>query len=195
MEKCGGSFVRRSLIHTFGKTNVVTVMRPRFDAYEEDVMTCTMFRNPLTWYRSCHGYYASRRAESWLRRLEGWWGRDCWREDLNEFVEVVTQRETHVRQPMLTFFYEVFKDQAALIGTTENLRNDLQRFLTMAGYAFDPKWIINDPDANRGAARAGYTQELTAKSRDLILRLEYVANDIWMEAGAGVTNPDDALSW
>jgi hypothetical protein len=184
MEKCGGTFVRRSLVHTFGETNVVTVMRPRFDACEEDVMTCTMFRNPLTWYRSCHGYYASRRAESWLQRLEGWWGPDCWREDLNEFVEVVTQRETHVRQPMLTFFYEVFRDQAALIGTTENLRNDLRRFLTRAGYVFDPKWIIEQPNANQGAACAGYTQELTAKSRELILRLEHVANDIWIEAGA-----------
>lgn len=186
MEKCGGTFVRRALVHTFGETDVVTMIRPRFAPCENDVMTCTMFRNPLTWYRSCHGYYSTRRAESWLKRLEGWWGRDCWREDLNEFVEIVTRRETHVRKPMLTFFYEVFKDQATLIGTTENLRNDLQRFLTMAGYVFDPKWIIEQPMANLGASRRGYTQELTASSQESILRLEHVANDIWMEAGAGL---------
>lgn len=171
LSKHGGTWVQ----HVFRQTFKNDDSNKGFEIEDEDCITATVFRNPFSFYKSLHAFYLFNGERRFINRM---WSKDCWRDELNEFVESLFLSKTQ----FLTTRY-AFLACCDLIGTTENLREDLEQFLAIAGYEYD-KEILKLPAVRVAADLPEYTQELTPKSKALIEQFEGEAIQMWEEVHA-----------
>ena len=171
VSKHGGTWVHRVLKHEF-KTDD---SRKDFKMEDADCFTATVFRNPFSFYKSLHAFYLFNGER---RFINAGWGKDCWRDELNEFVESLFLSKVK----FLTTKYNHIS-HCDLIGTTENLKEDLGKFLDTAGYEYN-KEVLKTPAIRVASALPEYTQELTLKSKALIEQFEGEAIQMWEEVYA-----------
>ena len=179
VSKHGGSFVNHVLRKLFERKNVEDAVEKITN--DPAFLTATVFRHPHAWYKSFHAFYLLNGSRKFCTRL---WGEDAWSDDLNRFVENVTQRECNGNHPFLTSRYKGLLEVCDLVGTTENLRDCLAHFLSEAGYDFNEEVIKSHSLVRAASVLPEYTQELTDESKGLIHALESEAFRMWEEVHA-----------
>ena len=177
ISKHGGTWVQHVFRQTFKNDDSSKKISTgqHFEIKDEDCITATVFRNPFSFYKSIHAFYLLNGERGWIRNR---WGKDCWEDELNEFIESLFLS----KKQFLTTRY-AYLTCCDLIGTTENLREDLEKFLAIAGYEYD-KEILKLPAVRVASGLPEYTQELTPKSKALIEQFEGEAIQMWEEVHA-----------
>jgi hypothetical protein len=171
VSKHGGTWVQ----HVFRQTFKNDDSNKGFEIEDADCVTATVFRHPFNFYKSLHAFYLLNGERIFISKI---WNKDCWRDELNEFVESLFLS----KRQFLTERYTPLI-QCNLLGTTENLRKDLERFLDTVGYEYD-KEILKLPAVRVASALPEYTQELNPKSKALIEQFEGEAIQMWEEVHA-----------